>query len=168
MTDFKVGDEVRVKPKGLVNVKRAARRDAKIIQIEAGAVFHVEFRVPITNDEGLDSKVWYASRDEIELVKTEKLKTVLAPLSNEAMKSALFGGEGVKAIDTQEGGSHYKDMAIQPIEYIMANNIPFAEGNVIKYTSRWRKKGGVADLRKARHMLDVIIEEEEKKLHAAQ
>lgn len=61
-------------------------------------------------------------------------------------------------LTTQIGGNHYKDMPIQPIEYIIANNIPFAEGNVIKYVSRWRKKGGVADLKKARHMLDVIIE----------
>ena len=40
----------------------------------------------------------------------------------------------------QEGGSHYKDMAIQPITYITRNNIGFAEGNIIKYISRWRNK----------------------------
>lgn len=66
------------------------------------------------------------------------------------------------ALDVQVGGSHYKDLAIQPTEYIMANGIPFAEGNVIKYVSRWRKKGGVADLKKARHYLDMLIEFEEK------
>lgn len=58
----------------------------------------------------------------------------------------------------QVGGGHYKDMAIQPLEYIMKNAIPFPEGNVIKYVSRWRKKNGVEDLKKARHMLDTIIE----------
>lgn len=72
-----------------------------------------------------------------------------------------------KALDLQEGGSHYKDMPIQPIEYILANNIPFAEGNVIKYVSRWKKKNGVADLKKARHMLDVLIENEEESQRAA-
>jgi hypothetical protein len=66
-------------------------------------------------------------------------------------------------LQAQIGGSHYKDMAIQPIEYVMANAIPFAEGNIIKYVSRWRKKGGIQDLKKARHMLDVLIEHEEKK-----
>ena len=65
------------------------------------------------------------------------------------------------AIDTQIGGGHYKDMPIQPIEYCIANQIPFAEGNVIKYVSRWRKKGGVQDLKKARHMLDMLIEAED-------
>ncbi len=53
-------------------------------------------------------------------------------------------------------------MVIQPVEYVMVNKIPFVEGNVIKYVSRWRKKGGVQDLKKARHMLDVLIEHEEK------
>ena len=66
------------------------------------------------------------------------------------------------ALSIQVGGDHYKDSAIQPIEYIMANGIPFAEGCVIKYVSRWRKKGGVADLKKARHFLDLLIEFEEK------
>lgn len=57
----------------------------------------------------------------------------------------------------QEGGAHYTSMKIQPIEYIMANNIPFVEGCIIKYVSRWRNKGGVEDLKKARHFLDILI-----------
>lgn len=65
-------------------------------------------------------------------------------------------------LNDQVGGSHYKDMPIQPIEFCIANNIPFAEGNVIKYVSRWRKKNGVQDLKKARHMLDVLIAQAEK------
>lgn len=59
--------------------------------------------------------------------------------------------------DAQEGGTHYKDMAIQPMQYILANDIGFAEGAVIKYVSRWRRKGGLEDLRKARHTLDMLI-----------
>lgn len=66
------------------------------------------------------------------------------------------------ALARQEGGSHYKDMKIQPIEFIHANGIPFCEGSVIKYVSRWRAKGGVADLKKARHFLDLLIELEGK------
>lgn len=62
----------------------------------------------------------------------------------------------------QIGGDHYKGMKIQPFEYIHANSIPFAEGNVIKYVSRWRAKGGVEDLKKARHFLDLLIEAESK------
>jgi hypothetical protein len=70
----------------------------------------------------------------------------------------------VSALQRQEGGSHYKDMAIQPVEYILRNGIGFAEGNVIKYVSRWRVKGGVEDLKKARHYLDLLIEEEQAAL----
>ena len=66
-------------------------------------------------------------------------------------------------IKTQVGGDHYAKMKVQPIEYILANNVPFVEANVIKYVSRWRAKGGVEDLKKARHMLDLLIAHEEKK-----
>lgn len=62
----------------------------------------------------------------------------------------------------QVGGSHYKKWAIQPVEYIHANNIPFCEGNAIKYLTRWRDKGGIADLEKARHFIDLLIELEKK------
>ncbi|BCB27022.1 hypothetical protein SKTS_19080 [Sulfurimicrobium lacus] len=68
----------------------------------------------------------------------------------------------MSALETQEGGSHYKDLKIQPIEFIHANGIPFAEGSVIKYVTRWRNKNGVADLKKARHFIDLLIELEEK------
>lgn len=65
------------------------------------------------------------------------------------------------AFDRQVGGNHYQGMAIEPIEYILANNIPFAEGCVIKYVSRWRSKNGIEDLRKARHFLDMLIQHNE-------
>lgn len=60
----------------------------------------------------------------------------------------------------QVGGGHYKDMAIQPVEYIHRNGIGFCEGCVIKYVSRWRAKGGLEDLKKARHFIDLLIEME--------
>ena len=63
----------------------------------------------------------------------------------------------------QEGGSHYKNMAIQPIEYIHANCLGFAEGSVIKYVSRYKSKNGIEDLKKARHFIDLLIEFESKK-----
>ena len=61
-------------------------------------------------------------------------------------------------IATQVGGDHYKKLRIQPIEYIHANGIPFAEGNVIKYVTRWRDKGGIRDLEKAKHFIELLIE----------
>jgi hypothetical protein len=57
----------------------------------------------------------------------------------------------------QVGGDHYQ-LTIQPWDSIAANGLGFFEGNVVKYVTRWRAKGGVDDLRKARHYLDKLIE----------
>jgi hypothetical protein len=51
---------------------------------------------------------------------------------------------------------HY-DMEIQPIEYIMANGLGFCEGNIVKYVSRYAEKGGLDDLRKAKHYIEILI-----------
>lgn len=67
------------------------------------------------------------------------------------------------ALDIQIGGDHYKDLAIQPVQYILANEVPFVEGCVIKYVTRWRDKGGVKDLEKAKHFIELLIEHEENK-----
>ena len=61
-------------------------------------------------------------------------------------------------LQSQVGGTHYKDLKIQPIEFIHANNIPFCEANAIKYLCRWRNKNGIEDLKKARHYIDLLIE----------
>jgi Cdc6-like AAA superfamily ATPase len=53
---------------------------------------------------------------------------------------------------------HYKGFAIEPIQYIEANNLGFHEGNIIKYVSRWRQKDGLADLRKAKFYIERLIE----------
>lgn len=66
----------------------------------------------------------------------------------------------MKPLDDQIGGNHYKDMVIQVVEFNHKNNIPYMEGNVIKYVSRWWKKGGIEDLKKARHYIDLIMEME--------
>lgn len=66
------------------------------------------------------------------------------------------------ALTKQVGGAHYKDMVIQPVEFIYMNDIGFFEGNVIKYVSRWRDKGGIADLEKAKHYIDLLIELESR------
>ena len=64
----------------------------------------------------------------------------------------------VSSLDKQEGGDHY-DTPIQPIEYIVANQLPYREGNVVKYVSRHHKKGGASDIRKAIHYLEMILED---------
>lgn len=62
------------------------------------------------------------------------------------------------ALNVQVDGNHYKTLAIQPVEYIHANGLGFCEGSVVKYVTRWRAKNGIADLKKARHFLDLLIE----------
>jgi len=69
----------------------------------------------------------------------------------------------LSALETQVAGSHYKNKAIQPVQYIHANGIGFFEGNVIKYVTRWKDKGGVADLNKAKHYIELLIELECRK-----
>ena len=58
------------------------------------------------------------------------------------------------------GPGHYKDKPLQVWDYVIANNLGYLEGNVVKYVSRWRQKGGVEDLRKAKHYIEKLIEVE--------
>lgn len=62
-------------------------------------------------------------------------------------------------LERQVGGNHYRTMAIQPVEFILANGLGFCEGNVIKYLCR-RKGTRLTDLEKARHYLDILIAHE--------
>jgi hypothetical protein len=63
----------------------------------------------------------------------------------------------VKSLQNQ-GGKHYQGFVIQPAEFIIKNKLPFAEGNVIKYTLRHRNKNGAEDIKKAIHYLKMILE----------
>lgn len=64
----------------------------------------------------------------------------------------------MSANNKQEGGHHYRNLSMQPWDYIIANNLGYMEGNIIKYVTRYKEKGGVEDLKKARHYLDKLIE----------
>jgi hypothetical protein len=68
--------------------------------------------------------------------------------------------EEIKASEVQIGGTHYKQMKIQPIDFIYENQIPYIESNVIKYICRHRYKNGLQDLEKAKHYIDLLIEKE--------
>jgi hypothetical protein len=69
----------------------------------------------------------------------------------------------LNALEKQTGGNHYKDMAIQPAEYAEKNGLSLLEGNIVKYVSRWKKKGGLTDLQKIIHCAELIIEIHEVK-----
>ena len=66
----------------------------------------------------------------------------------------------MSALDKQIGGSHYKDMAIQPIQYIHKNGLGFCEGNIVKYITRWKTKNGIEDLKKVIHYAELLIQME--------
>ena len=79
------------------------------------------------------------------------------------MTNGKQAGEHLKGIvaranEQQVGGAHYAVKTIQPWDFILANNIGYMEGNIIKYLSRWKDKGGVEDLKKAQHYLQKLIE----------
>ena len=62
------------------------------------------------------------------------------------------------ALDKQVAGDHYKNLAIQPVEFIHANGIDYLAGNVVKYISRHKAKGGASDVRKAIHYCELILQ----------
>ena len=64
----------------------------------------------------------------------------------------------MKSLKKQIGGRHYQDFVIQPAEFINKNRLLFAEGNAIKYICRHSKKGGIQDIDKAIHYLEMILE----------
>jgi hypothetical protein len=67
----------------------------------------------------------------------------------------------MKANDKQIAGQHYQ-LSIQPWDFVLANQLGYLEGNVIKYVSRHKSKGGRADILKAIHYLEKILEVEYK------
>ena len=82
----------------------------------------------------IDADMYSYHADDLTLVKNEVLET-----------------QAYNPLVAQEGGGHYKDRGIQPLEYTMQNNLSFCEGNVVKYISRYKSKNGIEDLAKVIH-----------------
>jgi hypothetical protein len=64
----------------------------------------------------------------------------------------------VKATDKQVGGSHYKGMAIGPVEYCQLNRLNHCESAIVKYASRHQNKGGALDVQKIIHYAELLLE----------
>lgn len=82
-------------------------------------------------------------------------------------KEICFGIENCSVVDesalaTQQGGTHYKDLKIQPIEYIHANKLGYIEGNIVKYITRHKEKNGAEDIKKIIHYCELLLELEYK------
>jgi len=104
-----------------------------------------------------DPNLW---RDSL-LTRPEK---ALEEMVQQAEELDLYDDEIVhdltKPLSQQIGGDHYRQGDIQPIEYIHANDMDFFSGNVVKYITRWKYKSGLEDLKKAKHYIELLIEQE--------
>ena len=103
---------------------------------------------------------WHDRKHEIDLIELVEdpdagdftgvsAKSGLDPADRRVEQSALA---------IQVGGTHYKDFAIQPVEYIHANKLGFCEGNVVKYITRHAAKNGADDIRKVIHYCQLLLE----------
>ncbi len=93
--------------------------------------------------------------DELELLSVAVNKPIGDGIADD---TAAIQEKPQSALDKQVSGNHYKDCGIQPIEYIHANNLSYFQGNVVKYVTRYKDKAGKADLEKAIHYLELMIE----------
>tara|TARA_R110002033_G_scaffold21066_1_gene52702 strand:- start:33 stop:422 length:390 start_codon:yes stop_codon:yes gene_type:complete len=91
----------------------------------------------------------YRLSQEDKVIDKKKLKII---------EEGTYEYEYGKATDEQVGGSHYKDCAIQPIDYIVKNKLDFLEGNVVKYITRHKEKDGPEDIKKVIHYAQLILE----------
>ncbi len=118
-------------------------------------------------DTGATPGVGYTVCIPIQQSYNQRLEDSLYRLGGQALvqmgddvysRGVAQGGETVSASDKQVGGRHYKDMAIQPSEFIVRNDLGWHEGNAIKYICRHHIKGGEKDIDKAIHYLELLKE----------
>lgn len=88
-------------------------------------------------------------------IKSEKMVNVTKETKFREVEDSVIKES---SLDKQIGGTHYKDVKIQPVEYIHANNLGFIEGCVVKYVTRHSSKNGKEDLKKAIHFLEMLID----------
>ena len=127
---FKVGDEVEI-----VKLDKTIQHFGGESVLEPVGTKAFVAWVDVTGEEvWIDKDIYSYHADDLTLVKNEVLET-----------------QTYNPLIAQEGGGHYKDRGIQPLEYTMQNNLSFCEGNVVKYISRYKSKNGIEDLAKVIH-----------------
>lgn len=114
--------------------------------------------IAVVKNHGIFTEEWLRSKLEIEQAEVKRLQGLLYAKNIQSVKTENSASEAKCSLDAQVGGSHYKDMTIQPAEYCEYNNIPALEAGVIKYVSRHMNKNGVQDLNKAKDLIDMIID----------
>ena len=127
---FRVGDEVEI----VKLYKTTKHFGGEGLLSPVGTKAFVTY-VDVTGEEvEIDADIYSYHADDLTLVKNE-----------------VLGTQVYNPLVAQEGGSHYKNRGIQPLEYTMKNNLSFCEGNVVKYISRYKSKNGIEDLAKVIH-----------------
>ena len=126
---FRVGDEVEI-----VKLDKTREHFGGVSALEPVGTKAFVTYVDVTGEEvEIDVDIFPYHASDLALVNGKEESQVYNPLV------------------AQEGGGHYKDRGIQPLEYTMNNNLSFCEGNVVKYISRYKSKNGIEDLAKVIH-----------------
>lgn len=125
------------------------RNGVILFSVNASGKFRTVDKLPIIEHY---AKV-HKTKSELKIAKTAVGKNIELKIDASLEKNPL---------DVQIGGNHYKDMAIQPIEFTLKNNLNFCQGNIIKYVCRYKSKNGIQDLEKAKHYIDLLIAHERK------
>ena len=116
---------------------------------------------PVSNDD--THVVWWIEDDGTRVSTKYRAEVIEKHFADGTFKFVDVKPQDIQgiqtsALDKQVSGNHYKDCGIQPIEYIHANGLNYFEGNAVKYITRHRKKNGKADIEKAIHYLELMIE----------
>jgi hypothetical protein len=127
---------------------------------QAAIIIRANPRITITQlAKKLDIKVPYAYAIRSKALKATRLTSELGARPHFAEEPVVEAAEALNTspLAVQVGGEHYKNMAIQPIQFITANNLGSLEGCIVKRISRWRSKDGIQDLQKIKHEVDLLI-----------
>ena len=113
--------------------------------------------LPFIDDEPLLQTATGSGLDQV--AKNNDLRELLNSHSQSLNDQyAEIGKVRQSAWKKQEGGSHYKNLKIQPMQYALENKLDYAQANVVKYVTRHKEKNGKEDLLKAIHNLELMIE----------
>lgn len=157
MAKFRVGDRVKIKyhetsAAGYVGT-------GTIVHVDEPQSYAVETDTPNRYKHSCNG----LTPSEHGIWLTEEYMELLTPTPMEIVNDYQENVKDKTPFDIQVGGGHYKSMSIQPVEFILANELGFCEGNIIKYTCRYKQKGGIQDLKKVIHYAEMLIADIENK-----
>jgi len=149
---MKVGDKVKIIDTMFHNIPLSA--EGVVVFSSENDLNSIDGYVTVKSDKCFSSQILKST--QVELLEESKVGAVIG-IDRPAKAGDIMR---VNPLATQVGGSHYQ-LPIQPIDYIVKNNIGYREGNVIKYTTRHKTKNGAEDIKKAIHYLEMILEDYE-------